>query len=398
MKKSQILAALALAFALGVVAPVAGTYAEAGIAPMADLGDGTTTPTTATKAELEAVVNKISGQAEYKAFAELAAALAENTEKSPMALADIKSAITTALGKLSFGYNTQATLAQLVETAKGIDNYAAWSNLVEKTAVAQAVQAGTNKEVSQVTAQTNLLTAIQAFYPNAKLTDGETLQTTIGTATGLTLKDAEGNNTAYTYGNISLMVNTINAYPTSTNIYNRLSKALTAVAKDDAAKKTIADTDTIAGLVALANETDADAAVFNTTKAKNYKDLRDDIDTIDYDTLTATQMRTEINDLITAYETASGLKYADITNPAPEDPSQPINPTDPDTPTTPTTPDDGKGDATTTPDKNGAPNTGVVAEGADASAKSSVSIMAGVSSFITAAGSALVAIRRGKKA
>ncbi len=35
---------------------------------------------------------------------------------------------------------------------------------------------------------------------------------------------------------------------------------------------------------------------------------------------------------------------------------------------------------------------------ADASAKSSVSIMAGVSSFITAAGSALVAIRRGKKA
>ena len=148
MKKSQILAALALAFALGVVAPVAGTYAEAGIAPMADLGDGTTTPTTATKAELEAVVNKISGQAEYKAFAELAAALAENTEKSPMALADIKSAITTALGKLSFGYNTQDTLAQLVETAKGIDNYAAWSNLVEKTAVAQAVQAGTNKEVS----------------------------------------------------------------------------------------------------------------------------------------------------------------------------------------------------------------------------------------------------------
>ena len=48
MKKSQILAALALAFALGVVAPVAGTYAEEGIMPLVDTGATTNaaTPTT----------------------------------------------------------------------------------------------------------------------------------------------------------------------------------------------------------------------------------------------------------------------------------------------------------------------------------------------------------------
>ena len=73
MKKAQILSAIALAFALGVVAPVAATYAEDGIMPLA-YDDEETAKTTANVAEVNAAISNIENATEYKAYSALAEA------------------------------------------------------------------------------------------------------------------------------------------------------------------------------------------------------------------------------------------------------------------------------------------------------------------------------------
>lgn len=94
MKKSQILAALALAFALGVVAPVAGTYAEEGIMPLVDTG---TTTNAATTDNLKSAVNYVTSDATYQAFAALAEAKAAATAAGVKDVAAANTALTTAL-------------------------------------------------------------------------------------------------------------------------------------------------------------------------------------------------------------------------------------------------------------------------------------------------------------
>ena len=82
MKKAQILSAIALAFALGVVAPVAGANAvdprTATVTGPEDKKD------TATVAEVNNVIKSIKAQPEYQAYAALQDANADNAAYSPV--------------------------------------------------------------------------------------------------------------------------------------------------------------------------------------------------------------------------------------------------------------------------------------------------------------------------
>ncbi len=244
MKKSQVLAALALAFALGlgVVAPVANTYAEGGIQTYGSFG--TTEEQKASSTDVLAAVNTIKRYNKYIAYNDLAEAQAQAIEDTG-AFADIvdmpslKENLTDELTTLKVNYGSEDDLATIITTAKTSDkyNYEAWVNLLNKYNAANAVKNVTDTNVTDPALEA-LKSAIQAIRPDYNM-DDKTIATAISTAENLAVKNADNAvSTIYTFGNMRELIGAISAAQTGVDTVKALSTTLGAVNEFEANEAT----------------------------------------------------------------------------------------------------------------------------------------------------------------
>ena len=399
MKKSQILAALALAFALGlgVVAPVANTYA----AERAYQGGSATN--TATEAEVKGAATTVKTDVKYaayvateKAYTE-ANALGAGAEISTSALISTLSSLNVSTAVTGTLYE-QATA--LIRIATGVTNYSEWENLMIRITEANAlVASGTDSQKAE--AKTNLISAINAISGVPTFVDdGESLSDVITAASNATVKDANGNNTVYTYGRMSALINAVNAQVKTTTAAANLKSALLAVA---AAMPTAtsadraAQTSTIDAINAAFNgnapvvnlKGRAWGLTTNPTTASAFIDLKGavaGIDATNFNQSSAANNYSMLTDLKAFFKTFAGYDLED---------SKPVqNPENPDNkPEDGDKPGDNNGDDQKDPS---APGTGVLSS-ADGNAATTVSIVAGLATALTALGAGVVAYRSARR-
>ena len=349
MKKAQILSAIALAFALGVVAPVAGTYAAETRATV------TTPDAKATAAELTATVNSIEAQAEYKAYAALKKALATTATDTTLdgLQTTIATAIKTATGK---DYAGDATLSATITAAKATTNYSKWAALVVATT-----------DDSTSTSADQKVAAIQSA---AKALN---LEVTLGEGEGLAdLQAAVADNADYKkYQPLVAAVNDAEKKQADvTAAITDLKNALAGVKVDARDITAAAEGDTpIASLKALAP---------TGTRVTNYNTLIAAVEAAKTNVKTNTeeQNATEITSLKEAYEVAAGAELVVTDTPA-------------------TTPDGSNNGSDDTKDPS-APGTGIVSS-AEGNAATTVSIVAGLATALTALGAGVVAYRSARR-
>ncbi len=351
MKKAQILSAIALAFALGVVAPVAGVNA---IDPRAEV---TTPAPTATADELNVVIKSIEAQPEYKAYVALKNAVATTATDTTLngLQADIETKLETVLGG---DYEGETTLAATIAAAKNTENYAKWAALVAATTDNSTSTSADQK----VAAIQNAATALN-------------LKVTLGEGEGLAeLQAAVKDNADYKkYQPLVAAVEDAEEKQASVNTaIANLKSALAGVNVDARDIATAAETaNPITSLKALAPDA-------TTGRAKAYNDLIAAVE----DAKTAVETNTEeenataISNLKADYKAAAGADLVVV-----------------DTPTDPTTPGEDGDDTTTDPS---APGTGVLSS-ADGNAATTVSIVAGLATALTALGAGVVAYRSARR-
>ncbi len=140
MKKSQILAALALAFALGVVAPVAGTYAID-----ARVNTGAAAEKYATNDNLKSAVNYVTSNATYEAFAKLAEAKKAATATGIKDVEAANTGLTDALRSFEGATTTSGTtVAALRSNTTNLKN-AVGTNYSKYVALYDAMNADAGK-------------------------------------------------------------------------------------------------------------------------------------------------------------------------------------------------------------------------------------------------------------
>lgn len=397
MKKSQILAALALAFALGVVAPVAGTYAT----PQARVDTGDTAVKSATNDNLKSAVNYVTSKPTYKAFATLTAAKdAAYDSKGTLKVEDVtnaNTALTTALGKFD-GASTTAgnTIAALnsnianLKSAIGTTDYEKYVDLYE------AVNADDDKIGSEA-AMKGVKEAMEALGYTFNLEDTDTFAS-VKTAAEAAIngKLGAGSYTKYT-GAVKAIIDA----EATRGVFNGLQDAL----KNEnlgLTKTQLKNVNEATSIATLNNITPAGAVNWASvasqiTKIENA--IKNENGTTNTQRYALLDSATDPKGLLQLMQIATDnedLTYAELISAAP------IIPTDPVAPEKPGEGDDnnqdgegdGKGDGATTPD------TGVIAN-SEATATSTASIMAGIATALTAAGVGVVAfrnIRRNKKA
>ena len=386
MKKAQILSAIALAFALGVVAPIAGVYA-------ADINVGEIQDK-ASKESLSNAIGNVKNNANYQAYNTLYTAAGADTDAN--AWKDINettlmNAINDALtnGSKNGIYDVKAdlkpadyeaadTLAGAIENAEGV------SKLIPEY---QALIAAINNTENPATYATLVDLATKA---------GLAIDDTNEDKDTNNLKDAIKENKTYkAYEALNTaLTNATKAVDEQAKRIKDLKKAL-AVANDvitptmisEAATVTKGNTTPVANLAALAK------TATTSTLGKKYvaliQEVADAEDTLKGAASTETDYATAIKNLNADFKAATGT---DLSLSTPTDPVAPEKPGEGDD--NQGGEGDGKGDGATTPD------TGVIAN-SEATATSTASIMAGIATALTAAGVGVVAfrnIRRNKKA
>ena len=302
MKKAQVLSAIALALALGVVAPVASTYAESRTT--------VTTPdeekNTATVAEVNSTIAAIEAQAEYKAYVALSEANADNAAYTTEAA---QQAIIAAAYKAYTGneYDGADTYTATLAAAKGVNNYAKWSALVD------AMEAADNGATSDKQKAEAIISAAEALgYKFADL-DDENWTTNLSD-----VKTEIGKDTAYTNAKtyVEAVSGAEDALTASNESVANLKSALAGVNVDsrDIEAAAANETNPIAELKKLAD------AQLKTTRGAAYVTLISNVKaaTADPDDLEANY--TLIENLKAAYKTASG---SDLNVTTPTDPSTP---------------------------------------------------------------------------
>ena len=294
MKKAQILSAIALAFALGVVAPVASTYAES-------RASVTTPDATATDAEVNAVISSIEAQPEYKAYAALKSALA--TTATDTTLDGLQNTIATAIKTVTgANYDGEDTLAATIAAAKNTTNYDKWAALVAAT-TDDSTSTSEDQKVAAIKA------AAAALNLNVTLEDGDGLAE---------LQTAVADNADYKkYQPLVAAVNDAEEKQAAVNTaVSDLKTALAGVNVDARDITTAAEGDTpITSLKALAP---------TGTRVTNYNNLIDAVanakEALESDKNTETANATAITNLKDAYKLASG---SDLNVTTPTDPTDP---------------------------------------------------------------------------
>ena len=432
MKKSQVLATIALAFALGVVAPVSG------VVMTSDTYAYNTTTGTATKDDVETSIEAVYADDMFKNYAALQDLNAKyNTGVKAGTIADLPVTAKTSDDATSI-YN-KIVAAQTAGPKFGYNTSTINTNIFNQTNAAKQLTTA----VEQV-ASSELYNAYAGVYdvindPSATDAQLVTAVTNYRVVARRVLDTTEFTTTAY--DNLHPEEATLAAYRANnpiagnygaleaTNIYNAIQNAKKNLAKfeagydlympflEDSGLLTQAGADVIASrlrddvilqpksLNYLATSEIAKATelknVYNAwTDAKNGKTERESGDNM-----------TLIRNLATAYKALLGSEkpvdtimqeLVDYTAPVdPTDPEEPGTdvPTDPTTPTNPTTPDNtnnGQGSVSDGTGFGSTPNTGVVAK-SGGSASTSVAIMAAISTVVAGFGAAIVAIRNFKR-
>ncbi len=229
MKKSQVLATLALAFALGlgVVAPVANTYAV-DVQARTATGSNSSTTKVATAEDLNKAISSIESNNTYSAYAKLIEAVNNITDAkvtdadaaTAYASADAAvAALQSAMGTLKIAYNTDDSLNVLLTKAQGGD-YAKWAAVIDATAAANK----SDKTATDGIAFDNLFNAIKAIDGNFTVDEGDTVQDLITFAS----------NTTANQGLNNLNNSTTATLTNYTSLYNAVKKANETYKLDDA--------------------------------------------------------------------------------------------------------------------------------------------------------------------
>ncbi len=346
MKKSQILAALALAFALGVsvVAPVADTHAKYG---------GSSAEAAASKKSVDAAIKAAYS---VKNFSEYAALIPE--------IAKAETAVKAMLdGRFT---NLQTELNKVVSTGNGLNFNPA--NYTDYNALLSAANARIANQTADINAQ-------DAILANTNSTDDEkTAATNAKAGAQLTINAIEGALNAAATADDAANIYDAQAQALMTAMRNSKMFDLSNIMPSDNGKYTEADYTNIYNLATSGKYDQYKALVAATGKAETLENAAD-----------VYGPQAVANAVANVEAAINAINNNTVTpNPEPVDPDKPG--TD-----TPTTPDDGKGEDNT--DKVGTPNDGALAK-AEGSTSASASIMAAIATALTAAGAAFIAIRR----
>lgn len=387
MKKSQILAALALAFALGVVAPVAGTYAEEGIMPLVDTG---TTTNAATTDNLKSAVNYVTSDATYQAFAALAEAKAAATAAGVKDVAAANTALTTALADFDNATITGGTtVAALTANTSNLKS-AVGANYDKYVELVSAMDADAAKIGSQA-AIDGVAVAMQAlgytFNPvkNDKGEYTEAFDDVKTAAEGV----IDGDDKTKDYSVYEAAVKAVSDAEVTAKAFGNYQKALqnSKLGLTKAQAKTVNEANTIA---ALNGVTPADAANWNAVITKidaintAIKNASTQTDAARYDLLA--NATTGLLKLMQTATDNDDLTYEQLISAAPTDPEQPDNkPED----------NDNNGDKDDSKDPS-APGTGIVGS-SEGNAATTVSMVAGLATALTALGAGVVAYRSARR-
>jgi len=378
MKKTQLLSAIALAFALGVVAPVASTNAQ-GATPFAIERPEETT----SKADVAAAVAKVTAQPEYKAYATLNELKGATDYNQATALTTLNAAIK----KVDNTYTDATTLADAIKAAEGLEDYAKWSALY--SAMQDDASVSVNDQITKISE------AIKGLGFNVPATDD-----TKTPAENLTaLKKEVTDNTEYTNmaGVIEDVTEANEGIETEAQNITDLKDALAKAGVDARDITAAAEGKTpVASLATLAT------TATNSTRGTAYATLRTAVeDAKGADAGDTANNTTLLNDLKDAYKAAAGVDLDDATTPV--DPVDPVDPDDPGTnvpddnnPVNPDNTNNGQGSVSDGTGFGSTPNTGVVAK-SGGSASTSVAIMAAISTVVAGFGAAIVAIRNFKR-
>lgn len=382
MKKSQILAALALAFALGVVAPVAG--ASAVESRVAD----TTQKTTATEQEVKNAIANIENNATYKNYAAVAQDVKNITDAkigdaSATAYADVdaaKAGLTAAATTVKIGYNTNDSLSAVIATVETNANYKLWANLIEKVATAENVVDQTVKEGDVFT---NLFNAMKAIKSSIVLEDDDDLAALITDAKSLALT---GDQSYATYANYTTLYSTLKKASKTSQLDGAIREDLAKIGVSANQIKNATTLTALSALAAGANNYNAWSALATAVGAAKKTDFAASTPTALYGIID--KAGTGLLQLLQAADSTKDYTVADLIGAAPVLPENPDNkPEDDDKP------GDNNGDDQKDPS---APGTGVLSS-ADGNAATTVSIVAGLATALTALGAGVVAYRSARR-
>ncbi len=394
MKKSQILAALALAFALGlgVVAPVANTYAV----EYTDVVVRTTGE--ATGAEVEAAINYVQSNATYNKVAAVAKAFADY----PAATYDIAATTTvanfqakiTALNgafvngtdgeKIVASYSSSDTLGQLAQKAAATTNYTLYSEFVKDMAATPFNIEAVKEDVRKMNEKGITAVNLSTWGVNGAVSTAANVTAALTTTTSY---DKVAN-----YDDFATLVGYVNNVNNYKEAYKNLTSVLSAALKEGSTALDNAEefTTTIAALRGMANDT-------NITNYTKWVDVYNKVVAADgYTAKASTGNYDKVMDIAEKWaialpdndnsdaviaEVMMGYKGGAQTPNLPED-------------------NDNKGDDN---DNNGddqkdpsAPGTGVLSS-ADGNAATTVSIVAGLATALTALGAGVVAYRSARR-
>ncbi len=413
MKKSQILAALALAFSLGVVAPVAGLITSEGAYAL-DMNAKTATDT-----DVERAITTITNDATYNKYATLIEAYRAYTPDAVTAAAaswqtNVASGVPGLVSQINGQFaplnvpTTTATktsyeqLAETISNVTALKRYDAWKNL--RDAYVAADNAATLKS------------AIATLMNNANwdLPSGtaKTVANYLSFVTSASFipKDTDGTNlpAAYTYANVNALLNNIEKAQTTKNVIDGLKAAL---AKYNGGNTATVESD-FANAAVIRLLAEQVRTILNTTTGGNFINTYDAIDNIrtlfengkngispegyydllDYDNAVTNNAAGNAKGLLQLFQTATDKHpewtVTELVNAAPATPSTPNNPDEPGT-DQPGTEEPGSEDPS-------APGTGLVRT-AEGNAATTVSIVAGLATALTALGAGVVAYRSARR-
>ena len=350
MKKAQILSAIALAFALGVVAPVAGANA----APVARAGE--IVAETATKAEVNAAIAKIEGYAAYKNFL----ALNEAVTAATGVTAPAADTITDAIKAIDTNYTPAAniTLKDAIADAKKVENYGAWSNIIE-------AMNNDSTSVSDDAKRDTLINAIKVVFPTYSAGQDPTYASV---KADVTTNVAE---IKAKYTNYNALVSAVNTANEALTVEANLRNALIGVGKSAAEVNAAAD---IAALTTMANAYPGYTAYSTliTAVANAKKSVTTDASEANKTTIEGLDTNLKA---ATKAATGTEVSLAELANGTTGDGNNN---------------NDGDGEG------NKAPDTGVLAS-AEGSASTTVAMVAGIATALTAAGAGVVAYRNARR-
>ncbi len=363
MKKAQILSAIALAFALGVVAPVASTTLTASAVEV------TTPATKVSTADLKAAIAKAESNATYKAYTVLSDTSSYTDINETTLLTALNGKI-EALNAAYTGDEQAETLADALKVAIETETaakYTAFANLYNAINDKASLNFDNIADLAKKAGFTVTLAEDEAKDVNALVTK-ITADTGYTSYSNLIKAVKDANDAIKAQGeNVTTLKNALNTwgYQTADVINTAAATKLEADGSNGPVKALVAlATPALNGKVEQkANYADLATKIGNAKTAAEAGDEEDNA--------------TALKAMETAFYKATGIVLSTVPTPA-----------------------DGTGDGTNKPDDEkdpSAPDTGILSN-TEASASTTLAMVAGIATALTAAGAGVVAYRNARRA